>query len=95
MPPKPQIRIVGKSGGGSGDVDFDVKINLMNLIVTDDAKKRMNYVKLIGPNDTGFRGELSQTKTPSVTGGLEEWTRLFCEDRGAIKQFVTLIWLIL
>lgn len=89
VPPKPQIRIVGKSGGGTGEIDFDVKINLMNLIVTDDIKSRMNYVKIIGPGDVGFRGDNSQTTTPTITGGLEEWARLFCEDTGSIKQLVS------
>jgi len=88
VPPKPQIRIVGKSSS-HGEVDFDVKINLMTLIATDDVKRRMNYVKLIGPGDVGFRGETSQTTTPSVTGGLEEWAQLFCADTALIKQLVT------
>ena len=89
VPPKPQIRILGRSAGGSGEIDFDVKINLMNLIVADDIKRRMNYVKIIGPGDRGFRGELTETTSPSLTGGLEEWAQLFCKDTGAIKQFVT------
>lgn len=87
VPPKPHIRIVGKSTGYEV-IDFDVKINLMNLIVTDDIKRRMNYVKLIGTGDVGFRGETSQTTAPSVTGGLEEWARLFCADSASIKQLV-------
>ena len=87
VPPKPQIRIVGKSAG-HGDIDFDVKINFMNLIVTDDIKRRMNYVKLIGPGDMGFRGEIFQTTSPSITGGLEELARLFCADSASIKQLV-------
>ncbi|KIN07840.1 hypothetical protein OIDMADRAFT_22692 [Oidiodendron maius Zn] len=86
VPPKPHIRIVGKSAGYEV-IDFDVKINLMNLIVTDDVKRRMNYVKLIGTGDVGFRGETSQTTAPSVTGGLEEWARLFCADSASIKHF--------
>jgi hypothetical protein len=89
VPPKPQIRIVGKSSS-HGEVDFDVKINLMTLIATDDVKRRMNYVKLIGPGDVGFRGETSQTTSPSVTGGLEEWAQLFCADTASIKQLVTI-----
>jgi hypothetical protein len=87
VPPKPQIRILGRSAGG--EIDFDVKINLMNLIVADDVKGRMNYVKIIGSGDMGYRGELNETTSPSVTGGLEEWARLFCADTASIKQFVT------
>jgi hypothetical protein len=97
VPPKPQIRIVGKSAATTGEIDFDVKINLMNLIVTEDPKRRMNYVKLIGPGEEGFRGETTQTTSPSATGGLEEWARLFCGDKSSIKQFVALcpsLWLV-
>ena len=83
MPPKPQIRIVGT--GVHGTIDFDVKLNLMNLIVTDDVKNRMNYVKIIGPGDVGFRGETTASTLPSL-GSLEEWVRRFCEDAGPIKQ---------
>jgi hypothetical protein len=83
VPPKPQIRIVGT--GVHGTIDFDVKLNLMNLIVTDDVKNRMNYVKIIGPGDVGFRGETTASTLPSL-GSLEEWVRRFCEDAGPIKQ---------
>ena len=69
-------------------IDFDIKLNLMNLIVPDeDRKGRMNYVKVIGPGEMGFRGEGRETTVPAVTGGLEEWARRYCEDSSAIKQF--------
>jgi hypothetical protein len=78
---------VGKSSDGT--IDFDVKLNLMNLIVPDeDRKGRMNYVKVIGPGEMGFRGEVKETTAPAVTGGLEEWARKFCEDSSSIKQLV-------
>jgi hypothetical protein len=83
VPPKPQIRMVGKNS--SGTIDFDVKLNLMNLIVPDNVKSRMNYVKLIGPGDVGLRGETTETSNPSVTGGLDEWARVFCSDTRPIK----------
>jgi hypothetical protein len=89
VPPKPQIRITGRGAGG--EPDFDVKLNLMNLIVADDLKRRMNYIKIIGPGDMGYRGETSETTSPSVAGGLEEWARLFCGDKASIKQFVSQI----
>jgi len=83
VPPKPQIRIVG--GSPDGTIDFDVKVNLMNLIVPEDKKGRMNYIKLIGPGEIGFRGKIKETTAPTVTGGLEEWARIYCEDSSSIK----------
>ncbi|KAH8802762.1 hypothetical protein F5884DRAFT_482302 [Xylogone sp. PMI_703] len=87
VPPKPQIRI--KSGVSSdGTPDFDIKLNLMNLIVPDtESKNRMNYVKIIGNREKGFRGDIKEALVPVVAGGLEEWARKYCEDPSSIKQF--------
>ena len=46
----------------------------------------MNYVRTIQPGELGFRGDYKQTTVPTITGGLEEWTRRFCADTSAIKQ---------
>lgn len=61
----------------------------MNLIVPDDVKRRMNYVRVIGKGEMGFRGEVRETAGPDVGGGLEAWVRRFCEDGSSIKQFVS------
>jgi hypothetical protein len=83
VPPKPQVRIQGKS---HGDVDFDVRVNMMNLIVPEEERKgRMNYVKVIGNGEMGFRGESRESTLPTRTGGLEEWARVYCEDPSSIK----------
>jgi hypothetical protein len=82
VPPKPVIKITGKT---SDHLDFSVKINLMNLIVPDEDKKgRMNYVKIIGPGDIGFRGESKETTAPHLTG-LEAWAQKYCQDPASIK----------
>jgi hypothetical protein len=83
VPPKPQIRISGRSSDGT--VDFDVKVNSMNLIVPEDEKRKMNYVKIIGPGESGFRGEARPTTLPQLAG-LEDWARRYCEDSSAIKE---------
>jgi hypothetical protein len=84
VPPKPQVRILGKSS--DGQIDFDVKVNMMNLIVAEEERKgRMNYVKVIGNGELGFRGEGKESMLPS-RGGLEEWVRAYCEDAAGIKQ---------
>ena len=85
VPPKPQIRIVGKSHDVR--IDFDVRLNLMNMIIPEeDMKERMNYLRVIGPGEIGFRGEIKETLLPTVSGGLEGWARKFCEDPNSIKQ---------
>lgn len=57
----------------------------MNLIVPDENRKgRMNYVKIIGPGDFGFRGESKETTVPHFTG-LEAWARKYCQDPASIK----------
>jgi len=61
----------------------------MNLIVPETEKKKMNYVRLIGPREEGFRGDTKETVAPDK-GSLEAWARAYCEDPSAIKQFVLL-----
>lgn len=57
----------------------------MNLIVPDEDKKgRMNYVKIIGPGDVGYRGESKETTIPHVSG-LEAWAQKYCQDPAGIK----------
>lgn len=58
----------------------------MNLIVPEgNEKAKMNYVKIIGPGEMGFRGATKSSTTPSLAS-LDEWARLYCEDPSAIKQ---------
>ncbi|TVY81099.1 hypothetical protein LSUE1_G005685, partial [Lachnellula suecica] len=86
IPPKPHVRITGKNS--DGDLDFDVKMNAMNLIVPDtDRKGKMNYVRIIGPGEEGFRGDTKETLSPDLRD-LESWARTYCEDSSSIKQFV-------
>lgn len=81
------MRLTGKSSDGT--LDFDIRVNIMNLIVSEDVKRRLNYVKVIGPGEAGLRGEGKATTAPNVTGGLDAWARKFCEDGSSIKQFVS------
>jgi len=74
------------TNGGNNQPDFDIKLNIMNLIVPDREKSgRMNYVKIIGPGEVGLRGDVKETVNPDA-GGLEDWARLYCEDQSSIKQ---------
>lgn len=89
IPPKPHVRIVGTSDIGAG---FDIKLNLMNLLVPfardGDGKGRtkcMNYVKVISDGELGFRGATKTAVVPDHRS-LDEWCRMFCEDSSALKQ---------
>lgn len=85
VPPKPQIHITGKQ---HGSVDFAVKLNLMSLLVPDDPRKRMDYIRCVGSNEVAFRGGAKPSIEPDVDeGGLEEWARRFVEDSGSVKLF--------
>lgn len=66
-------------------MDFDVHVNCMSLIWSDDEKSRMNYLGTIGAGEVGWRGDIKTGLTPRLTT-VEEWVRRFCDDRGAIKQ---------
>ncbi|TAQ87307.1 hypothetical protein B7494_g4342 [Chlorociboria aeruginascens] len=82
VPPKPQIRIRGRSSDCS--VDFDIKLNMINLILAEDRK--WNYVKVIGDGEMGFRGDLKESTVPRLES-LEQWARMYCEDGAPIKYF--------
>jgi hypothetical protein len=85
IPPKPQVYIVGKRGS---KVDFAVKLNLMSLLVPDESRKRMDYIRCVGSGEVAHRGGPKPSLEPDVgDGGLEQWTRLFVEDQAAVKTF--------
>lgn len=86
IPPKAQIHIKGMTGGR---VDFHVKLNMMSLLVGDNApKERWNYLKVIDDGEPGWRGDLKMGTEPQVSGGLDEWVRRYCADTSSIKQSV-------
>ncbi|EPE08849.1 hypothetical protein F503_04436 [Ophiostoma piceae UAMH 11346] len=92
VPPKPIIHITGQRGR---KVDFSVKINLMNLLVSDDLRRRMNYVRCVGRNELAMRG--GSSKTPSVVPDIEssdaasaidQWCLQYVNDPASVKVFV-------
>jgi hypothetical protein len=86
VPPKPQIRIVGKRGAHR--VDFDLKVNLMGLLIPEDSTQRMDYIRCVGEGETAYRGGFKKGVLPDVgSGGLEEWCRRFVEDESQVKTF--------
>lgn len=84
VPPKPQIHISGKRH----KVDFAIKLNLMSLLVPEDARQRMDYIVCVGDGELAFRGGVKPSVEPHVgDGGLGEWVRRFVEDAGSVKSF--------
>jgi hypothetical protein len=87
VPPKPQIHIIGKRGHNK--IDFAIKLNLMNLLVPDDARQRMDYMRCVAEGEVAMRGGLKPATVPNIgDGGLEEWARTFVEDAGGVKSFM-------
>ncbi|KAK3940637.1 poly(A) polymerase [Diplogelasinospora grovesii] len=86
VPPKPQIHIVGKRGNHK--VDFAIKLNLMSLLVPEDPRQRMDYVRCVGDDELAMRGGYKPSTEPVFgDGGVEEWVRRFIEDSGPVKTF--------
>jgi hypothetical protein len=83
LPPKPQIHIVGRRGSSpnSGRVDFSVKLNLLPLLVPDDPRQRMDYLRCVGP------GKVAQPDVEGDGGGLEAWAARFVADTASVKAF--------
>lgn len=85
VPPKPQIHITGTR---SGRVDFAVKLNLMSLLVPEDGRQRMDYIRCVGAGEKALRGGIKPDVKPDVgEGGLEAWCRRFVEDPASVKTF--------
>lgn len=88
VPPKPQIHIKGIRAHHH-TTDFDIRLNLMNLLVPDDARLRMDYIRCVGEGELAYRGAFKPALEPEVgEGGLEEWCRRFVEDQAPVKTFM-------
>jgi hypothetical protein len=92
VPPKPQIHIVGRRGSSpnSGKVDFSIKLNLLPLLVPEDPRQRMDYLRCVGPGEVAFRGGSKPSTQPEVEGdgGLDAWAARFVADSASVKAFV-------
>ncbi|KAF7939304.1 uncharacterized protein EAE97_007384 [Botrytis byssoidea] len=90
IPPKPMLRIVGQRMHAPAP-DFDIRINLMCLIV-GEGERKMNYMKILGRGEMGWRGGVREATEPDFGGqggkGLEGWVRAFCGDEAGVKEFI-------
>lgn len=85
VPPKPQIHVRGSRGR---KVDFDIKLNLMGLLVPEDERRRVDYIRCVGEGELAYRGGTRPDVLPEVgDAGLEEWCRRFVQDSSTIKSF--------
>ncbi len=86
IPPKLQLHITGTRGR---KVDFAIRLNLMALLVPEDARRRMDYIRCVGEDELVLRGGSKPDLRPHVgDGGVDEWCRRFVEDPAAVKVFV-------
>lgn len=86
VPPKPVVTVQGRRGHR---VDFDIKLNLLNLLVPRDADMRMDYLRTVSQDEMAFRGGPQPALKPDLTsqGGLDEWCGRFCKDPATVKTF--------
>jgi hypothetical protein len=88
IPPKPQIHVRGITGVGS--IDFDIKLNMMWLLVGENngigRSEGWNYLKIVDDGEIAWRGKSEESTEPRVSGGVEEWARKYCQDKSTIKQ---------
>ncbi|AEO66974.1 uncharacterized protein THITE_2115606 [Thermothielavioides terrestris NRRL 8126] len=89
VPPKPQIHITGRRGGSatSGRVDFAIKLNLLPLLVPEDPRQRMDYLRCVGPGEVALRGGTKPAAQPDDVEGLEGWAARFVADTAAVRAF--------
>lgn len=86
VPPKPVIVIRGNRGRR---VDFEVRCNLMSLLVPDDPVERLDYMRCISPGELALRGGTKPKTAPHPGDGtLEAWARAYVRDQSHSKCFV-------
>ncbi|KAJ3563552.1 hypothetical protein NPX13_g8157 [Xylaria arbuscula] len=87
VPPKPQIHIRGSRGRR---VDFHVRLNLMSLLVPDDPRHRMDYLRCVAKDEMAYRGGNEPSLKPELGAGeegLEAWCERFVRDPSSVKVF--------
>ncbi|KAI1104096.1 hypothetical protein F4804DRAFT_308219 [Jackrogersella minutella] len=86
VPPKPQVLIQGNRGR---KIDFSLKLNLMNLLVSNDPHDRLDYFRCVGTDEMALRGGSDPGLKPDfgVDNGLNAWCDRFVKDSTSIKTF--------
>ncbi|KAI0144303.1 hypothetical protein GGR57DRAFT_482746 [Xylariaceae sp. FL1272] len=87
VPPKPQVLIHGARGR---HVDFSLKLNLMSLLVPDNPRNRMDYLRCVAKDEMAYRGSNEPSLRPDLPpgdDGLEAWCARFTKDQSSVKTF--------
>lgn len=87
VPPKPQILIHGTR---NRRVDFSLRLNLMSLLVPEDAGRRMDYLRCVSRDEMAHRGASEPSLKPELRAGedgLEGWCARYVADPSAVKTF--------
>ncbi|KAI0555304.1 hypothetical protein F4679DRAFT_523077 [Xylaria curta] len=87
VPPKPQILIHGSRGR---KVDFSLRLNLMSLLVPDNPRDRMDYLRCVTTGEMAYRGSNEPSLKPELRAGedgLETWCARFIKDQSSVKTF--------
>ncbi|KAI1204922.1 uncharacterized protein F4807DRAFT_445019 [Annulohypoxylon truncatum] len=86
VPPKPQVLIQGRR---DRKTDFSLKLNLMNLLVSNGAHDRLDYLRCVGKDEMALRGGTEPGLKPhfGIDNGLEAWCDRYVKDSASIKTF--------
>ncbi|KAI0392128.1 hypothetical protein F5Y17DRAFT_378854 [Xylariaceae sp. FL0594] len=87
VPPKPQVLIQGSRGR---KVDFSVRLNLMSLLVPDNPRDRMDYLRCVARDEMAYRGGSEPSLKPELGAGEEglvAWCDRFVKDQSTVKSF--------
>ncbi|KAI1490411.1 hypothetical protein F5X96DRAFT_636555 [Biscogniauxia mediterranea] len=86
VPPKLQILI---QGSRNRRIDFSLRLNLMNLLVSDNPRERLDYLRCVTKDEVAYRGGNEPSLKPDLTSedGLEGWCDRFIKDPATIKTF--------
>ncbi|KAI0200030.1 hypothetical protein F4808DRAFT_174942 [Astrocystis sublimbata] len=87
VPPKPHILIRGTRGRR---VDFSLRLNLMNILVSDNPRQRMEYLRCVTSGEMAYRGANDPSLKPDLGAGedgLEAWCARFVKDQSSVKTF--------
>jgi hypothetical protein len=91
LPPLPYIHILGAKRDLQPQRDFDIKINMLSLFLAQDNNQsnQWNYVKLVGDEESAYRGKHNPSILPTAKGGLDEWAKRFCKETSTLKSYVS------
>ncbi|KAL9095087.1 MAG: hypothetical protein Q9165_002690 [Trypethelium subeluteriae] len=90
LPPKPRIRILGRSDDGLSK-DFDISLNMMQYIIQRGGQSQQwSYVQVDNESTSGGKQKRSRSagNVNNTQGdGLRDLVERFCDDKAMVKTF--------